>query len=208
MQYTVSATDRDSVQFRNAQFHAISLSSEKGNLEDYLQYGFRIGTDINLTSKWVSDLDYQKRHLSAQFGFYVRGGYKFIFAETGLEYTFHKCFFETWTPDNLPIGSETVESRYLQVPLKAVGLIKAGNTCALLPYAGIVYKPLIHCSKNDINYGKNTLTRHQCQLTAGLELRIKFITIGAGYRYNLMPFFSERKSIRQQFLTLNLGVQL
>ena len=208
MQFYVSANDRDSVHFRNAQLPAFFLSSEKGSLDDYLQYGFRIGTDINLTSKWISNLDYQKRHLSAQFGFYVRGGYRFIFAETGLEYTFHKCFFETWTPDEQLIGSETVESRYLQIPLKAVGLIKAGNTCALLPYAGIVYKPLIHCSKNDINYGKNTLTRHQCQLTAGLELRIKFITIGAGYRYNLMPFFSERKSIRQQFLTLNLGVQL
>ena len=208
MQGPVSATDRDSVQFRNAQLPAIFLSSEKGDLADYLQYGVRIGTDINLSSKWISDLDYQKRHLSAQFGFYVRGGYKFIFAETGLEYTFHKCFFETWTPDELPIGSETVESRYMQIPLKAVGLIKAGKACALLPYVGIVYKPLIHCSMNDINYGKNTLTRHQCQFTTGLEVRIKFITIGAEYRYNLMPFFSDRKSIRQQFLTFNIGVQL
>ncbi len=208
LQYTVSATDRDSVLFRNAQSPAISLSSERGELGDYLQYGVRIGTDINLSSKWISDLDYQKRHLSAQFGFYVRGGYRFIFAETGLEYTFHKCFYETWTPDGLPIASETVESRYLQIPLKAVGLIKAGNICAFLPYAGIIYKPLIHCSKNDINYGKATLTRHQCQFTAGLELRIKFVTIGAGYQYNLMPFFSDRKSVRQQFLSINLGVQL
>lgn len=205
---TVSANNRDTVFFRNTLLHTSLLSPEKGELEDYLQYGFRIGTDINLTSKWVSDLDHQKRHLAAQFGFYVRGGYKFIFAETGLEYTFHKCFYETWTPEKQPSGSETVESRYLQIPLKAVGLIKAGKTCAFLPYAGVVYKPLIHCSKNDINYGKATLARHQVQLTAGLELRIKFVTIGAGYRYNLMPFFSDRKSVRQQFLSINLGVQL
>ena len=204
----VSAADRDSLSFRHTQFRTITLPSEERDLEDYLQYGIRIGTDLNLTSKWISERDHQKRHLSAQFGGYVRGGYKFIFAETGLEYIFHKCYYETWTSDGLPSGSETVESRYLQIPLKAVGLIKAGKICALLPYAGIVYKPLIHCSKNDINYGKGTLTAHQFQVTAGLELRIQFVTIGAGYRYNLRPCFADRKSLRQQFLHITLGVQL
>lgn len=186
----------------------LSLSSDDINLEDYLQYGIHIGTDLNLTSKWVSDCDHQKRHLSAMFGGYIRGGYKFIFAETGLEYAFHKCFYETWTPEGMPSGSETVESRYLQVPVKVVGLIKAGQICTFLPYAGIVYKPLIHCSKNDIGYGKATLTRHQCQVTAGLDFRIKFILVGVGYKYNLMPFFSDRKSVRQQFLSITVGVQL
>lgn len=207
---SVSATERDSVPYPYRTLPSITMAkaAEERDLEDFLQYGIHIGTDINLTSKWISDCDHQKRHLSAMFGGYIRGGYKFIFAETGLEYTFHKCFYETWTLEGLPTGSETVESRYLQVPLKVVGLIKAGETCAFLPYAGIVYKPLIHCSKNDIGYGKATLTRHQCQVTAGLDFRIKFILVGVGYKYNLMPFFSDRKSIRQQFIAITVGVQL
>lgn len=204
----VSAIERDSLPYRHAQHSTYAISSETENLEDYLQYGIHIGTDLNLSSKWVSERDHQKRHLSAMFGGYIRGGYKFIFAETGLEYTFHKCFYETSTQEGLPSGSETVESRYLQVPVKVVGLIKAGQTCTFLPYAGIIYKPLIHCSKNDIGYGKATLTRHQCQVTAGLDFRIKFILVGVGYKYNLMPFFSDRKSIRQQFLSITVGVQL
>ena len=204
----VSAADRDSLSFRHTQFRTITLPSEERDLEDYLQYGIRIGTDLNLTSKQVSDRDHIKTHLSAMFGAYVRGGYKFIFAETGLEYTFHKCQYETWNEEGLSAGAETVESRYLQVPVKVVGLVKAGRICAFLPYAGIVYKPLIHCSKNDIGYGKSTLTRHQCQVTAGLDFRIKFVLVGVGYRYNLLPAFSDRKSINQHFLSITLGVQL
>ena len=204
----VSAADRDSTLFRQSRLQAITLSSEEGSLEDYLQYGIRIGTDLNLSSKWLSERDHFKTHLSAMFGFYVRGGYKFIFAETGLEYIFHKCHYDTWTAEGRLYGDETVESRYLQIPVKVVGQIKAGKICALLPYAGIVYKPLIHCSKNDIGYGKTTLTRHQCQVTAGLDFRILFFTVGVGYKYNLLPAFSDRKSIRQQFLTITLGVQL
>ena len=202
-----SAADRDSLISRNT-WAKVAAPSEEGDLEDYLQYGIHIGTDINLTSKWLSERDHMKTHLGAMFGAYVRGGYKYIFAETGLEYTFHKCQYETWNEQGMRTGAETVESRYLQVPLKVVGLIKAGNICALLPYAGIVYKPLIHCSKNDIAYGKATLTRHQCQVTAGLDFRIKFVLVGVGYSYNLLPAFSDRKSIRQQFLSITLGVQL
>ena len=186
----------------------LSFSSDDMELEDYLQYGVRIGTDLNLTSKWLSDQDHIKSHLSAMFGAYVRGGYKYIFAETGLEYIFHKCNYETWNTEGVPMGAETVESRYLQVPVKVVGVVKAGEIFAFLPYAGIVYKPLIHCSKNDIGYGKSTLTRHQCQLTAGLDVRIKFVLVGIGYKYNLKSCFSDRNSIRQQFLTITLGVQL
>lgn len=197
----------DSLPLRPAPLPMLSLSDDK-DIEDYLQYGIRIGTDLNLTSKQVSDRDHIKTHLSAMFGAYVRGGYKYIFGETGLEYIFHKCYYETWNTDGLRSGDETVESRYLQIPVKVVGQIKAGGICAFLPYAGIVYKPLIHCSKNDIGYGKATLTRHQCQITAGLDFRIKFVLVGIGYKYNLKPFFSDRSSVRQQFLTITLGVQL
>lgn len=202
-----TAADHDSLVMHSARTQTAAASDE-GSLEDFLQYGIHIGTDINLTSKWLSEYDHIKTHLGAMFGAYVRGGYKFIFAETGLEYTFHKCHYETWNTEGLRTGAETVESRYLQVPVKVVGLVKAGNICAFLPYAGIVYKPLIHCSKNDIGYGKATLTRHQCQVTAGLDFRIKFVMVGVGYRYNLLPAFSDRKSIRQQFLSITLGVQL
>lgn len=186
----------------------VTAQSADGDLTDYLQYGIHIGSDFSLSSKDLSSRDHIKTHLSAMFGAYVRGGYKFIFAETGLEYTFHKCKYEVLNANGAALPEETVETRYLQVPLKAVGLIKAGKICAFLPYAGIVYKPLIHCSKNDISYGKANLTRHQFQVTAGLDFRIKFVLVGVGYRYNLRPCFSDRKSIHQQFLTVTLGVQL
>ena len=203
-----SAAERDSVPNRNILPLTAAKTADGDGLGEYLQYGIHIGTDINLSDKWLSERDHIKTHLGAMFGAYVRGGYKFIFAETGLEYTFHKCQYETWNEEGLSAGAETVESRYLQVPVKVVGLVKAGRICAFLPYAGIVYKPLIHCSKNDIGYGKSTLTRHQCQVTAGLDFRIKFVLVGVGYRYNLLPAFSDRKSINQHFLSITLGVQL
>lgn len=203
-----SAADFDSVPNRYTLHLTKAKTLDKEDLKEYLQYGIVIGTDINLSDKWLSERDHIKTHLGAMFGAYVRGGYHYIFGETGLEYTFHKCYYETWNTEGLRTGAETVESRYLQVPIKVVGMIKAGKICTFLPYAGIVYKPLIHCSKNDIGYGKATLTRHQCQVTAGLNLRIKFVVVGIGYRYNLKPAFSDRKSIHQQFLSINLGVQL
>ena len=203
-----SAADRDSVPNRSTLRLTTAKAADDVELGEYLHYGIHIGTDINLSDKWLSERDHIKTHLGAMFGAYVRGGYHYIFGETGLEYTFHKCQYETWTEEGLSAGAETVESRYLQVPVKVVGLVKAGKICAFLPYAGIVYKPLIHCSKNDIGYGKATLTRHQCQVTAGLDFRIKFVLVGVGYRYNLLPAFSDRKSINQHFLSITLGVQL
>lgn len=202
------ANKRDSLPSPLTQFRMAAFAGKDNGIEDYLQYGIHIGSDLNLTTKWLSGRDHSKTHLSAMFGFYARGGYKYIFGETGLEYIFHKCHCEAWSAEGAWAGEETVEFRYLQIPVKVVGQIKAGEICAFLPYAGIVYKPLIHCSKNDLNYEKNTLTRHQCQVTAGLDFRIKFFIVGVGYKYNLKPSFSDRSSVHRQYLTITLGVQL
>ncbi len=187
---------------------ALSQSRHGDDLDEYLQYGVHIGTDLNLTSKWLSDYDYMKTHFSGMFGFYVRGGYHYIFGETGIEYIFHKCYYSISGPNETDVNGETVESRYLQIPFKVVGQLRVGELCAFLPYTGIIYKPLIHCSKNDIGYGRDNLTRHQCLFTAGLDFRIKFVTIGAGYQINLKPYFSNVTSIKQQYLNITLGVQL
>lgn len=174
---------------------------------DILQFGFRLGTDLSLTSRQLSDYDHLSSLFSGTFGFFMRAGYRYIYGEFGLNYMFFKGGYESLITDLSPTGAETVESRYLQVPLKVVGQIAVGKKFAFLPNAGFLYQPLIHTTKNDINYGKKNLCRHQFLFTAGLGIRIKFVTIDVAYKQSLKPFFSDRSSIKPSFLNILLGFQ-
>jgi hypothetical protein len=173
---------------------------------DIIQYGFKLGTDLSLTSRQLSDYDHLNGLLSGTFGFYFRAGYEFIFGEIGLSYMFFKGRYDAYTPDGgTLLGTETVESRYLQIPLKVVGQISLGKKFAFLPNAGFLYQPLIQNSKNDINYGKNNLTAHQFLFTAGMGIRIKFLTFDVTFKQSLKPFFADRPSIKPSFLNLMVG---
>lgn len=187
--------------FQKAQAHSNSY------LDPYLQYGFRIGTDINLSNKQLSDRDRMDGLFSGTFGFYARGGYEFIFGELGLNYMFYRGTYDTQVSDSVTISNEIVESRYLQVPISVVGYWAATDHFALIPKAGIIYQPLLQVTENDIGYGKHNFTKHQCLFHAGLGIRYKFITFDVAYKKALKPFFSDRTSVKQSFLHISVGVQ-
>jgi hypothetical protein len=205
---TARASETDSV--APAPTPAPTLKATAGSpLEQFLHYGFHIGTDFLLGTRELSDYDHLDRTLSGTFGLFVRGGYRFIFAEVGLNYMFFKGNYEAKTFDFISIGKETVESRYLQIPVKAVGYIPLGKqqVCALMPNVGIIYQPLIHFTKNDIRYGKNNLMEHQFLLHAGLGFRFKFFNVEVAYKKSLRPFYSDRESVKPSYLALMVGFQ-
>lgn len=176
--------------------------------EDYLHYGLRVGTHIILSSKQLSEYDELTHFYSGMFGFYVRGGYHYIYGELGLHYIFYKGRYEVRTPDGYLLPEETAESRYLQVPIKLVGRIQVSKTFSILPNVGVLYQPLIHVSKNDISYGKSNLQNHQFSFTAGLGVKIKFFTIDVGYVKDLKPYYTNRTSQKPSYMHIALGVQL
>ena len=179
------------------------------NLESYLHYGFRLGTDIMLSDRQLSEFDNLENLLSGTFGFFVRGGYRYIFGELGFNYMFFKGYYDAFTANGVPLGAETVESRYLQIPFKIVGYIPFGkrNVCAFLPHVGIMYQPLIHVTTNDVSYGKQNLTPHQFLYQAGVGFRVKFFNVEVAWKKSLKPFYSDRTSLKPSYLNIMVGFQ-
>src|SRR5574344_1777894 len=121
----------------------------KTTSNDILQYGFRLGTDLSLTSKQLSEFDHLNGLFSGTFGFFIRGGYKYMYGELGLYYMCFKGRYDAYSLiDKELIGTETVESRYLQIPIKAVGQIDVQRKRYFLPNIGIIYQPLTCHSNN------------------------------------------------------------
>lgn len=185
--------------------HPKDVNRQCGNSPSWLQYGFKIGANLGITSQY-SETDKLKKLISAEFGAYARFG-KHVYGEIGFGYTFHKGTYEC--PEMPAIeSSERVESRFLQIPVKAVGHIVLGKKIALQPNLGILYQPLIQVTKNEINYNKNTISRHQLLWTAGLGVKIHFVTVDLAYKKNFTPFFSQKKSAKPDYFNIQLGFQL
>lgn len=187
----------------------VGLATMNGELDSYLQYGFHLGTDLMLSGRQLSSFDNLENLLSGIFGFFVRGGYQYIFGELGFHYMFFKGYYNVSTLDGIPLGAETVESRYLQIPFKIVGYIPVGkrNMCAFLPHVGISYQPLIHVTTNDINYGKHNLTPHQFLYQAGLGFRVKFFNVEVAWKKSIKPFYCDRTSLKPSYLNILVGFQ-
>lgn len=189
------------------QSFGLQSTNIRSDLAPYLQYGFRIGTDFNISDRQISEWDHLDGLFTATFGFYARGGYRFIFGEIGLHYMFYKGTYTACREDMQPIGTETVESRYLQIPISVVGYWEATRIFALIPKVGITYQPLLQVTRNDIGYSKKNFARNQCLLHAGIGFKVKFLTVDVAYKYALKPFFSNKESTKQSFINLSLGFQ-
>lgn len=175
-------------------------------LSSYLQYGFKLGTDIMVSSKQLSSCDELNQFYSGMFGFYLRGGYKYIFGEIGFNYIFYKGRYEVTMDNGILLPEETVESRYFHIPLKIVGYIPIKDNFAFIPNVGIVYKPLIHVTKNDIYYSKHNLQKHQFLFTAGVGFKIKFVTVDVSYCKDLKPYYQDKSSMKPSYVNVSLGI--
>lgn len=177
------------------------LSSQKSSIS-WLQLGFRVGYNFSLLDKYAPT-DEMTKLFSGEFGAFVRLG-KFVYFETGIGYFFHKGHYAS-TYITPPLSNEVVETRFLQIPLKAVGCIGLKNKFAFFPAAGVLYQPLIQVSKNYISYSKDNISPHQFLFSASIGVRISFFYAEIGYRKSLTPFFSDRKSNKPSYLSLMLG---
>lgn len=200
------AGDRDSLPTdRHSHHHLAGLYSSNGN-GPLFRYGFRIGAAIPFSKQFSTEWT-AKRVLAADFGIFVKIG-KYVFADIGFGYAFQKNRFavpkDSTRYDNF---DETVELRYLQIPLKLSGEIALGETVMLQPHAGLIYQPLIHVTKNVLNFTKKTLINQHFLLTAGLGLKVRFITLDIAYRYSFRPYVKNDTYGKGSALHIAVGFQ-
>ena len=176
------------------------------------QWGFKIGA--NFTGKHViaqEDLsaglyEYKLNGLfCGEFSAYFRAG-KYVFGEIGFGYQFQKTRFKT----TMPVSEETmpVELRYLQIPIRAVAYLPVSQLVTLMPSVGIIYQPLIQVTENQIALSKDNIRRHACYWSAGAGIKIHFITIDLAYRKSFLSYFSDRKSTKEGYFNVQIGVQM
>lgn len=171
---------------------------------NWYQYGFRVGLNFSLNSEY-SATDQLDKMLSAEFQGFVRFG-KIIYAEIGLGYMFQKGTYEVPFGDNLT--EERIETRYLQIPLKAVAYLPLSQKVAFTPNLGVIYQPLIQVTKNTIGYSKDNISKNPLLFTAGIGLKIHFVTVDVAYQKSFTSFFSDRTSTKPDFINVKLGFQL
>jgi hypothetical protein len=171
-----------------------------------IQWGFRVGTNFALT-KDLSVNDYMDKLVSGEFGAFIRVG-RYVYAEVGIGYMFNKGTFEM-DIDTLSVSGakEVIEARYLQVPIKLVGYIPIVSKIAIQPHVGVIYQPLIKVTDNNFNYTMNNLQKNQFLATAGLGVKLFFVTVDISYRQSLQTFFSDRDSKKPAFINLMVGFQ-
>ncbi len=168
---------------------------------DWLQYGFRIGVNVPLHKQFYVNTDFRKL-FSAEFGAYVRAG-KYVYAELGFGYAFNKSRF-IWERDTFETA---LEFRFLQIPLKIVGVVPMGEIFTLEPGIGIIYQPLIQTNKNLYFSQKENLNKHHFLLTAGLGIKVYFFTLDIHYRYGFTPYLKKSAIKKPAFIHIALGFQ-
>lgn len=180
-----------------------TMTKDKPSL---IQWGFRVGTNFSLT-KDLSVNDYMDKLVSGEFGAFIRVG-RYVYAEVGIGYLFNKGTFEM-DLDTLSMNTvkEVIEARYLQVPVKLVGYIPLVPKIALQPHVGVIYQPLLKVTDNDFNYSMDNLQKNQFLVTAGLGVKLFFVTVDISYRQSLMTFFSDRNSKKPAYINLMVGFQ-
>lgn len=169
-----------------------------------VQYGFKAGCNLPCSRSYSVRGDYLAGLMSLEFGGFVRVG-RFASAETGLGYAFMKGRYDNRTDAHYE--DELVETLYLQIPLKLTGHIPIGKRLALLPHLGVICQPLLKVTDNDIGFSRQTLEKQMTLLTAGLDIRLGFIVIGASYRYSFRKFFRNIDGKHPQFVDICAGFQ-
>ena len=175
--------------------------------QNWYQVGFKISASFPTNRIYSVDNDYLSSLTAADFGAFFRAG-KYVYGEVGLGYAFYKGDYtvQTATGSNL-FEPERVELRHLQIPVKAVGNIPLTRSLSLLPFAGIIWQPLLKVTANDIGYDKNTIQHNSVLFTTGFDFKIGPIVLGANYRYSLTRFFQNKEGKHPQYVNVCVGFQ-
>lgn len=186
----------------------LAMSMASVSAQNWYQYGFKIGTSFPIERQYSFDGDYLSGLRNADFGIFFRAG-KYVYGEVGFGYTFHKCDFDFMITDtSARYRDERVTMHYLQIPVKVVGAVPLSRTVSFLPYAGIIYQPLVKVKDNNIGFSMLNLTTNPVLVTTGFDLKFGPIVLGVNYRYSIQNFFRNKEGKHPQYINICAGVQL
>ncbi len=179
------------------------VSAMAAGAQNWYQLGLKFSTQVPLVRAY-SDVDYLSTLRTPHIGFYFRAG-KYVYGEVGIGYQYFRSRFETTLPDGEK-RNDMVFTHYLVIPVKAVGNVQISKSVAFLPFAGILYQPLLKVSENTLFYNKETIENQWCLFTAGFDFRFGFLTLGVDYRYSFQNYFQHKSGKKPQFIGLSAGV--
>jgi len=182
---------------------AMLIASMAAGAQNWYQFGFRVSTQIPLVRAYSYE-DYLSNVRTPHFGVYFRAG-KYVYGEIGLGYQYFKGRYEV-NMHNGETKNDLVETRYLVIPIKAVGDVPIAKKISFMPQVGILYEPLLKVTENILGYDKTNIESQWVLLTAGFDFRFGFITVGADYRYSFQHFFKNKPGRKPQFAGITLGV--
>ena len=188
---------------RFALFMLLAMMGMAVGAQNWYQFGFRVSTQVPLVRAYSNE-DYLENLRTPHFGAYFRAG-KYVYGEIGIGYQYFKGRFVV----NLHNGetmNDLVETRYLVIPIKAVGDVPITKKIAFMPHLGILYQPLLKVTDNILGYSKENIENQWVMLTTGFDFRFSFITIGADYRYSFQHFFQNKEGRRPQYAGITVGV--
>ena len=180
-----------------------SVSAQK-----WYQYGLKIGTSFPVERQYSFAGDYLSGLRNAEFVGFFRAG-KYVYGEIGFGYTFYKCDFDFMLSDTLALyRDERVRMHHLQIPVKVVGNVPLSKSVTFLPYAGIIYQPLVKVKDNNIGFSMRNLTTNPVLFTTGFDLKFGPIVLGINYRYSCQKFFQNKEGKHPQYINICAGFQL
>ncbi len=183
--------------------NTLALSAQ----DHWYQYGFKIGTNFPVTRDYSVNGDYLSGLRNAEFSAFFRAG-KYVFGETGFGYTFFKGEYDFMSDDTSARYQDVaVTTHHLQIPVKVVGNVTLSKSATFLPYAGVIYQPLVKVSDNNIGFSKASLTSHPLLVTTGFDLKFGPIVLGVNYRYSVFNFFQNKTGRHPQYVHICAGIQ-
>ena len=186
----------------------LAISTATVSAQKWYQYGFKIGTSFPVERQYSLDGDYLSGLRNADFGIFFRAG-KYVYGEIGFGYVFYKGDFDYMISDTSALyRDERVTLHHLQIPVKVVGNLPLSKSVTFLPYAGIIYQPLVKVKDNNIGFSMQNLTTNPVLFTTGFDLKFGPIVLGINYRYSCQKFFQNKEGKHPQYINICAGVQL
>ena len=181
-------------------------ASQRRDNNSLWRFGFRVGANVPF-SKQIT-IDYKaKSLLSVEFGGFARFG-KHVFGELGLGYTFQKNKIDARLDPNSDWDfMETVEFRYLQIPILLVGEINIGKKVSILPHVGVIYQPLLKVTDNVLDLKKQDFVKHPFLFSGGLGLKVHYVTLTLSYRHAFRPYLLNSSAAKPSYLNISVGFQ-
>ncbi len=186
-------------------FLAVAQPEQRAKVN--MQYGFRVSSNIMVTSREITPTDDLKKFFDTEFGVFYRVGKK-IYGELGLSFNYQRNTFSSALPSTAPNRkTEFFETQYLPISARLVFYQPIGKMCSFMAYAGGAFHPLLKVTDNYLYYTKKDLN-HQFSVSAGVAFKVKFLVLEVGYRQMLNDYFKEKESIKPGYVNVSLGVQL